>query len=187
MKRLNIFNWVTFMVSYFRFQVDGGDGGGGVTTKPEPQTFSVDYVRELREENKAHRLSNQELAAKLKVAEDAKANADKDVATKLSEAQKASNQRVLMAELKVAAKEAGLIDLDALKLADLSKVVLKDDGTIDGVDTLFKGLKESKPYLFGSSSSSSQEKTPEKKEPEAKKAQDMTKEEYAAEKAKLLK
>lgn len=155
--------------------------------KPDPQTFSLDYVRELREENKSHRLANQELTTKLTVAEAAQANAAKDLETKLSEAQNSNNQRVLLAELKVAAKDAGLIDLDALKLADLSKVVLKDDGTIEGVDTLFKGLKESKPYLFGSSSSSSQEKTPEKKDPETKKAQEMTKEEYAAEKAKLLK
>lgn len=156
-------------------------------TEAVTQTFSHEYVRELREENKSHRLSNQELAAKVKAAEEALANATKDLDTKLSEEKKASNQRVLMAELKVAAKDAGLIDLDALKLADLSKVVLKDDGTIEGVDTLFKGLKETKPYLFGAASSSSTTEPPPKTPPAAKKATEMTKEEYASAKAELLK
>ena len=158
-----------------------------VTTKTEPQTFSIEYVKELREENKAHRLTNSELAAKLKSSDESLNGLKTESEAKLTAAQKAANDRVLLAELKVAAKDAGLIDLDALKLADLSKVVLKDDGTIEGVDTLFKGLKETKPYLFGAASTSTTTKTPEKTEPKEKKASEMTKEEYAAAKAKLIK
>ena len=102
----------------------GGEGGGsggasGVPNPPEPQSFSVDYVRELRAENKGYRLKHQEAEAKL-----AKALADLEVATKgaeervtkaATEAQTAADQRVIRAELKAAAIKAGMVDLDGLK------------------------------------------------------------------------
>ena len=47
--------------------------------------------------------------------------------SEMTEAEKAEK---LGGELKVAAQKAGLIDLDALKLADVSKVTLEDDGTV---------------------------------------------------------
>ena len=156
-----------------------------VASKAEPQTFSLDYVKELREENKAHRLTNSELAAKLKTSDESLNGLKTESEAKLTEAQKKASERVLLAELKVAAKDAGLIDLDALKLADLSKVVLKDDGTIEGVETLFKGLKETKPYLFGDASSSTTKEPPKKEEARDKKASEMTPEEYAKKKAEL--
>jgi hypothetical protein len=46
--------------------------------------------------------------------------------------------------LKAAALKAGLVDLDALALADTSK----DDGTARGAAELVAALKEAKPYLF---------------------------------------
>jgi len=156
-----------------------------VAPKIEPQTFSLDYVKELREENKAHRLTNSELAAKLKTSDESLNGLKTESEAKLTAAQKASNERLLLAELKVAAKDAGLIDLDALKLADLTKVVLKDDGTIEGVDTLFKGLKETKPYLFGAASTSTAKEAPKADDQRVKTAKDMTKEEYAAALAKI--
>jgi hypothetical protein len=53
------------------------------------------------------------------------------------------------AGLKVAAQRARLIDLDWLKLVDMTKVTLEDDGTVKGADELMIALKEAKPYLFG--------------------------------------
>lgn len=42
------------------------------------------------------------------------------------------------------------VDLDAaIKLADLSKVQVSDDGAITGLDTVVSGLVETRPFLFG--------------------------------------
>jgi hypothetical protein len=46
--------------------------------------------------------------------------------------------------LKVAATKAGLIDLDALALADLSA----DDGSVEAAAELISRLKADKPFLF---------------------------------------
>jgi hypothetical protein len=55
----------------------------------------------------------------------------------------------LAAALKGAAQKARMIDLDWLKLVDMSKVTLEDDGSVKGADELMAALKEAKPYLFG--------------------------------------
>jgi hypothetical protein len=161
---------------------DGGGGGGGggennppapKNNPPEPETFSREYVRELREENKAWRLRHQQ-------AKDEAEKAAKDAETATSSATKTANDRILRAELKAAAIAAGMVDLDGLKLADLSKVTLKEDGTVEGAEALMDEMKKAKPYLFGTpNSSSSQHTPPGAKTPEAKKATEMTEAEYA--------
>ena len=45
-------------------------------------------------------------------------------------------------ELRAAALKAGIVDVDALRMADTSKV------TAGGVDAFIKTMKEAKPYLF---------------------------------------
>lgn len=164
-----------------------------------PETkFSAEYVKELREENKSWRLKaealtkqikdNEEtLAAKIKAAEDAVANSTKEIEAKVAEATKAADEKILRAELKVAAKTAGLVDMDGLKLADLSTVKLKEDGTIEGADALFEGLKKSKPYLFGAPNSSTPATPPSSTPPAAKSAREMTPEEYQKAKAEIIK
>lgn len=147
----------------------------------EPETFSKDYVRELREENKGWRLkataTEKERDEHKTAAETAKAEAD----AKIKAAETAANDRILRSELKAAALKAGMVDLDGLKLADLSKVTLKEDGTIEGAETMLEELKKAKPYLFGSTTHSSPPGTPPPaKPPVAKKATEMTTEEYAA-------
>jgi hypothetical protein len=47
-------------------------------------------------------------------------------------------------QLKIAAQKAGIIDLDALALADMNK----DDGTARSADELVAALKQAKPHLF---------------------------------------
>jgi len=170
----------------------GGGGGGGAPTPPEPQSFSVDYVRELRAENKGYRLKHQEAEAKL-----AKATADLDAAIKgvdervnkaTTEAKTAADQRIIRAELKAAAVKAGMVDLDGLKLADLSKVKLNPEtGEVEGADALMEDLKKGKPFLFGSTNTSNTEKPPKPGEQSGKKVSEMTAAEYAAAKAAALK
>ena len=153
---------------------------------PEPPTFSAEYVRELREENKGWRLkaSEQEGAAKK-----AKEDADKaisEAATKSTAAEAAAQQRIIRAELKAAALSAGMHDLDGLKLADLSTVKLNPDtGEVEGADALMDGMKKAKPYLFGAASTSSTTTAPPATPPKAKLAKDMTKVEYDAARAQF--
>ena len=142
-----------------------------------PETFSREYVTELREENKTHRLKNQEAEthkqAALKEAEEAKAalkKRDEEVEAFKAETKTSADQRVIRAELKAEAVKAGMIDLDGLKLADLSTITLDDKGDVVGAEALFKALKESKPYLFKAVSTSSTDRTPDLKDPAPTKA-----------------
>jgi hypothetical protein len=150
-------------------------------TAKEPEVFSSDYVKELRRENAHYR-------TKAKENEEAAQKAAKDAEEVTAKAKTEADARIIRAELKAAALKAGMIDLDGLKLADLSKVTLKDDGTLDGADDMMKGLKETKPYLFGNADTSTHTgKPPPAVPPAAKKASEMTADEYAVARAAALK
>ena len=146
-----------------------------------PETFSREYVHELREEAKNTRIAK--LAVEVErdtfktVAEKAKQEADERV----TNSEKTSNDRIMRSELKAVALKAGMIDLDGLKLADLTKVTLEADGTIKGADEMLEQLKKDKPYLFGQQqSSSTTTAAPSPKPTTVKLAKDMTTEEYNA-------
>jgi uncharacterized membrane protein YqiK len=161
---------------------------------PEPQTFSREYVSELRGENKTWRLKAQaaeDAAAKAKADADAATAAAKaaeekaqaDAAVARAAAEKAANERIIRAELKAEAIKAGMVDLDGLKLADLSSVTIGDDGNVTGATELLTALKEAKPYLFSAPQPHSSNPTPPPPAPkpgDKKLAKDMTPEEFAA-------
>jgi hypothetical protein len=195
-----------FCVGLMRFSIDGSDGGGGGgsggqggqggqgggqggsgSTPPEPETFSKDYVRELRAENKGWRLKAQELEAKANEAAETAKKAKEEADGTVSAGKKAADERIIRAELKAEAIKAGLVDMDALKLADLTKVTLKDDGTVEGAEALFADLKKAKPYLFGAASSSSGQKPPPSGDPAPKSVKDMPKADYEKAKREALK
>lgn len=169
-------------------------GGGGnppappapSPAPPEPETFSKDYVRELRAENKGWRLKADDLAKERDTHKTAAEQAASDADAKIAEASTAADQRIVRAEMKAAALKAGMVDLDGLKLADLSKVKLNADGEVEGADELMTELKKAKPYLFGTPSTSHTGTTPPSKvPPEAKLAKDMTDAEYKAARAAI--
>lgn len=173
---------------------DPGAGGGGTpsptptpTPSPSgPETFSREYVTELRNENKAWRLKHDEATGKVTTAEAAAAKAAQDAKDATTAAQSAADQRVIRAELKAVAIKAGMVDIDGLKLADLSTIKLNDKGEVEGADALIEALKKSKPYLFGSTQHSSTPNVPPSNTPPAaKKASEMTEAEYAAERKKI--
>jgi hypothetical protein len=93
-------------------------------------TFSREYVQELRAENKKRRVENKKLEEKLNRIEDT------------------AVRRVIRSELKAAAIEAGIVELDALKLVDLSEVKVTEDGDVVGIKEALSKAKEDKPYLF---------------------------------------
>lgn len=183
------------MRRYMAPEGDGNGGGGGGNPNPpagggnpppkDPEdnreSFSREYVKELREENKGWHLKAQQLE---KERDDHKTAAEKaaaDAEGKIKEAHTAAEQRVIRAELKAEALKAGMVDLDGLKLADLSKVKINEAGEVEGATELMEELKKAKPYLFAATQNSSTPGTPPNpKPPAAKKATDMTVEEYAA-------
>lgn len=114
-------------------------------TADTKSSFSLEYVQELRGESAAYRTKAKEAESKAQAAE-----------ARALDAEKKANDRIIRAELKAEALKAGLVDADALKLADLSQVGLDDNGAVVGAAELLQALKLSKPYLFGSAATTSQ-------------------------------
>lgn len=183
---------------------EGGEGGGGGR---QPETFSREYVIELRNENKGLRLraqkaenernlaveksaaeikaANEKVAAAEKAATDAiaaaKTEAEKASTEAIAAAKKETDDRVIRTELRVEATKAGMHDLDGLKLVDASALKIKDDGTVEGVADLMTKLKTDKPYLFGTSrGTTNTDNKPPPKPGQPKNAKDLSPEEYAA-------
>ena len=105
----------------------------------------------------------------------------------LSRVQREADSRLIRAELKAEAVRAGMVDLDGLKLLDLSAARLNERGEVEGATTMMTELRREKPWLFGSPSSSSSATPPPAQAPHQKNASEMTDTEYRAARAELLK
>nr|WP_294511724.1 hypothetical protein [uncultured Rhodopila sp.] len=93
--------------------------------------------------------------------------------------------RLVAANLRTEAVRAGMIDLDGLKLVDLSSVTLDaNDKIVDGRKVM-DNLRREKPWLFGATSSSSAAVAPASQPVRQKTALEMSDEEYAAARAVL--
>ena len=106
---------------------------------------------------------------------------------KLNDFQRLSDTRLIRSEMKAEAIRAGIIDLDGLKLLDLSAVRLNEKGEIDDAPGLMACFKKAKPWLFGTLSSSRLMAAPLAQSPRQKHASEMTSAEYATARAALLK
>ncbi len=118
-----------------------------------------------------------------KAVADAKAASDKakaDLEAAVAGAQTAHQDRLKEAEVKSALTKAGAVDPAVIKLLDLSKVTIKGDGTVDGVDALITEAKKAKPALFGPGSTSASGKAPDPKQGGGKTAAEMTDAEFDA-------
>lgn len=183
----------------------GGDKGGDKSGDKLPpskhdeplkqgqETFDRAYVEELPAENKtwrgkltaersAREASERERDAAKAEAAKVKADAEAAANGKITEATKKADERVIRAEMKAVAAKAGIVDLDALKLADLSKVTVDENGEVKGAAEVIEQLKKDKPYLFGDfkGNTNNDNKAPPKKGDTPKKAGEMTDEEYKA-------
>jgi hypothetical protein len=95
--------------------------------------------------------------------------------------------RLVIANLRTEAVRAGMVDLDGLKLINLSEAQLDPDDGVVGGRQIMDDLKRRKPWLFGGKSSSSVSAAPASQPVRHKTALEMTDEEYAAARAALTK
>jgi hypothetical protein len=98
-----------------------------------------------------------------------------------------AEQRIILAELKVEAIRAGIVDLDGLKFLDTAEIHLEEDGGFGGAPDLVGQLKRSKPWLFPAPSSSSVARVPPSRPARQKLAKDMTDAEYRVARANIIK
>ena len=120
------------------------------------------------------------------------AQAEHDAALTTLRAQ--SRERLLRAELRSEALRAGIVDLDGLRLADMSAITFGDDGAIEGTNDVISSLKASKPYLFANGkdtgnsgfTTSPVARAPTPAAPELVDARNLTREQWQAERARLL-
>lgn len=85
-----------------------------------------------------------------------------------------AQERARAADLRIAANEAGLRDIDALKLLDSGTLKLSEDGDVTNAAEAMEAFKAAKPYLFGQAATSSTATPPPVAPSVAKRATDMT-------------
>lgn len=106
----------------------------------------------------------------------------------LAAAQAQAQARLVRAELKAEAIRAGMIDLDGLKLLDLTDIAVDDKGEVVDPAAIFGKLKRMKPWLFGGgASSSAAAHAPKPEPPRPRQANELTHEEWLAARAALIK
>jgi len=98
-----------------------------------------------------------------------------------------TEQRAILAELKVVAIRAGIVDLDGLKFLDTSQISLDENGGVVSGAELIDRLKHAKPWLFSISSSSSIATAPPARPARQKLAKEMTDAEYRIARANIIK
>jgi len=125
---------------------------------------------------------------------DAREDTDADLLARLDklerdsqETRRLSEKRVVLAELKVEAMRANMIDLDGLQFLDMSQVRLSEDGGVADGTELISRLKRAKPWLFSNPSSSSTARVPPSGPARQKLAKDMSEEEYRIARANIVK
>jgi uncharacterized protein involved in type VI secretion and phage assembly len=191
---MRISSLLSFLLGFsatFRLGADGDDAGGNAPAAPAAparESFSREYVSELRDEAKSYRLKAAEKDTALAAAQARIAEIEAGTKEALTKAEQAANDRVLRAELKAVAAKHGVVDVnDALKVLDLAGVKLDADGNLTGADELFEAAKKAKPYLFGTTSTSSTQKPPPAGDPKPVDVRKSDPKDYEAAKAAFLK
>ena len=134
-------------------------------------------IKKLSEENKEWRLEQRKHQKALE-----------ETQNKLKELESKTQERLINAELKVAAQKFKLRDLnDAKKLADLNEVKILENGDINGVEEAIEKLKASKPYLFDLGATTNVAGAPMRNTiQKTKSALEMSPAEYKAAKSQML-
>jgi hypothetical protein len=92
-----------------------------------------------------------------------------------------ARDKMLRADLRAAAKEAGAVNAaDLLAFVDFAGVTFGADGAPINLADLVKGVKEAKPYLFAAANTSATHTPPPAKTAEARHASELKAAEYNA-------
>jgi hypothetical protein len=171
--------------------------------------LTKEYVAELRKKADSYRLKLKDAEDRLEFERSAhsetKTKLETETASRLAaetsglEARKSADSRIIAAELKSLAREAGLIDVDDLRLIASDQLKLSDTGEVEGLHEVVESFKTNKPHLFKpregeaeaapktpSQTTSQTQIPPSAKPPGPKSALDMTPEEYTAAKAQII-
>ena len=97
-----------------------------------------------------------------------------------------ANARLVQAELKTHAIQAGIIDLDCLKLLDASGLQIDADGSLPNAGAALANLKREKPWLFAKANSSHPSSTPAPEPPKTRLAKDMSYEEWQTARSRFI-
>ncbi len=144
-------------------------------------------VSEVNNEAKGHRLNADNFRTQ---AEKHAAEADaarKDADAKIAEANAKADekltkaqQKAVTADLKIAAREAGAVDLtDVLALVPRDKLKINADGDVENAAEVLAEMKAAKPHLFAVKSTSSTSKPPPAND-KPKHAREMTDDEFSS-------
>jgi len=109
-----------------------------------------------------------------------------DLERRLNELEASTNARLVRAELKAVAVRAGMVDLDGLKLIDVDKLTLDDDGSVKGAGEVMRDLRRAKPWLFGGASTSSSSPAPPVQPTRPRLATEMSYDEWQAARTEML-
>lgn len=112
----------------------------------------------------------EEIAHKLSEAQNAAAERERV----LAEREQAARGRVTQSDLRLAAKDAGMVDLDALKLLDAAALKIGEDGGVTNAAEAMAALKAAKPWAFGQVSTSTNASPPATNAGAPKNYNDMT-------------
>ena len=132
----------------------------GTDNSKKPETFSAQYVAELRAENERLRKSALEVQAQgdeiKKALEDAKKASKEAVEAERN----AFRQKLMLREIQSALVSEGFLDKDiasllAPKVAEEAKLSLDEKESVVGLKEAIDGLKKNKPELFRSMQSTS--------------------------------
>ncbi|MCB8880404.1 hypothetical protein ACELLULO517_09185 [Acidisoma cellulosilytica] len=97
-----------------------------------------------------------------------------------------ARSNLVLSELKAEAMRAGMVDLDGLKLLDASSLAIGEQGEVAGAAALMDRFRRQKPWLFGQVSTTTTAVPPAPQPPRMKQATDMTRDEYRAARAAIL-
>ncbi len=149
-------------------------------------------VSEVNNEAKGHRLNADNFRTQAEKAAAEATQARQEAEAKVTEASKRADeamnkaqQKAVTADLKIAAREAGAVDIaDILALVDRSKLKLNADGDVENAAELLAEMKAAKPHLFAVKTTSSTTKTPAPHD-KPKHARDMTDADFDSEMKKF--
>jgi hypothetical protein len=129
-------------------KADGQDAGKHVS-KESWDSLLAEKKKEQEEKRKLQAKIDK-FEADQKKANDEKLKADGKLQELVDSKDKeisAKTERIRKAELKVAAKGAGLVDMDQVELL-MKSATFNDQDELENGEELFKDLKEKKPFLF---------------------------------------